>query len=283
MASPVRAPLVEDWPVGPRETKTAENFATSAERFVIAHEVGHILHKHLITDSAKVDLAKASLAELDKRPVEQEIEADVSGTFISIESMDKDGIDPRAAVTGIYFFLRAVQLGELVGAIEVDEAHRPAEERLNICDHVIGGRYGSHAPVLRQWARSSDELLERFARAALKERDRRRLVAAARMDEVLRTTTWSMGQRDIARDTALLKEMQSLMSHSPSAVVEALAANLCDADTYRQVLQSASSVEALERDDRWRRHQIAHFIARYAPVPVKQCLGVRFPIMGGQA
>jgi hypothetical protein len=75
--------------------------------------------------------------------------------------------------------------------------------------------------------------------------------------------------------------MQSLMSHSPSAVVEALAANICDTEAYGQLLKSASSVEALEQDDRWRRHQIAHFIARYAPVPVKQCLGVQFPTMRG--
>ena len=32
--------------------------------------------------------------------VKQEIEADVTGTFVSIESMEKDGIDPRAAVAG---------------------------------------------------------------------------------------------------------------------------------------------------------------------------------------
>ncbi|MDA9491395.1 hypothetical protein [Bradyrhizobium sp. CCBAU 11361] len=282
MASPVRAPLVDDWPTGPREIRTAENFATAAERFVLAHEVGHILHKHLIADSAKVDLSQASLPELDRRPVDQEIEADVSGTFISIESMQHEGIDPRAAVTGIYFFFRALQLGELVGAIEVDEAHRPAQERLAICDHVIGERYGSHAPVFRQWAHSTDELLERLAREALAERDRRRTVATARIEEVLSTTTWSTGPRDIVRDTALLKEMQSLMSHSPSAVIEALAASLLDADTYKQLLEGARSAEALEQDDRWRRHQIAHFITRYAPEPVKQALGVHFPIIGGQ-
>lgn len=283
MASPVRAPLVEDWPVGPRETKTAENFTTAAERFVMAHEIGHILHRHLIADAAKVDLAQVSPLELDTRPVKQEIEADVTGTFVSIESMEKDGIDPRAAVTGIYFFFRALQLGEMVGAIQVDEAHRPAEERLEICDHVIGERYTSQAPTLRQWAHSADDLLERLARAALKERDQRRTVVAARMDEVLRTTTWRMRGRDLARDAALLKEVQSLMSRSPSAVVQALAANLVDSDTYKQLIEAAPSPDALEQDDRWRRHQVAHFIARYAPVPVKQALGVEFPTIGGSA
>jgi hypothetical protein len=283
MASPVRAPLVEDWPAGPREVKTAENFTTAAERFVMAHEIGHILHRHLIPDAAKVDLAHASPLELDTRPVKQEIEADVTGTCVSIESMEKDAIDPRAAVTGIYFFFRALQLGEIVGAIKVDEAHRPAQERLGICDHVIGERYKSQAHTLRQWAQSADALLERLARAALKERHQRRTIAAARMDEVLRTTTWPMHGRDLARDEALLKEMQLLMSQSPSAVVEALAANLLDSDTYKQVIQAASSPEALEQDDRWRRHKVAHLIARYSPVQVKQALGVEFPMIGGSA
>ncbi len=108
-------------------------------------------------------------------------------------------------------------------------------------------------------------------------------VAAARMDEVLRTTTWRMQGRDLARDAALLKEVQFLMSQSPSAVVEALAANLLDSDTYKQLIEAAPSPDALEQDDRWRRHQVAHFIARNAPVPVKQALGVELPTIGGSA
>jgi hypothetical protein len=280
MASPVRAPLIEDWPIGPREQRTAENYTTAAERFMIAHEVAHILRGHLITDAAEVDVAQASPAEMDRRPVQQEHEADVLGALLAVDSTGNDGIDPRAAVTGVYFFFRALQLGEMVGAIYIDDSHRPAEERLAICDYAMGQRY-SQIPNLRQAARQTDELLGRLSAAALKERDRRRTVVAARMDEVLRITPWSFGVRDPVQMKALFEEAQSMFSQSPSAVAEALAANLLDAETYPQLLNAAPSKDALDRDDRLRRHQVAHFIARYAPVPIKQALGVEFPTIGG--
>jgi hypothetical protein len=66
MASPVQAPLVEDWEIGPRELRTAENYTTAAERFVLSHEVGHILHRHVIADSENVNTSNASLASLDR-------------------------------------------------------------------------------------------------------------------------------------------------------------------------------------------------------------------------
>jgi hypothetical protein len=280
MASPVRAPLVEDWPIGSREQRTAENYTTAAERFVIAHEVAHILLGHLIADAAEVDDAQASPAELDKRPVQQEIEADVLGALLAVDSTGNDGIDPRAAVTGVYFFFRALQLLEIVGAIHVDDSHRPAEERLAICNHAMGQRY-SQIPNLRQAARQTDELLGRLVAAALKERDHRRTVVAAHMEEILRTTPWSFGERDPIEMKALYEEAKSMFSRSPSAVAEALRANLLDAETYAQVVMAAQSKDALDHDDRLRRHQVAHFIARYAPVPIKQALGVEIPTIVG--
>jgi hypothetical protein len=280
MTSLVRAPLVEDWPVGPREQRTAENYTIAAERFVIAHEVAHILSGHLITDAAEVDVAQASPFELDKRPVQQEHEADVLGALLAVDSTSNNGVDPRAAVAGVYFFFRALQLAEKVGAIHIDDSHRPAEERLAVCDYAMGQRY-SEIPNLRQAARQTDELLGRLAAAALRERDRRRTVVAARMDEVLRTTPWRIGTRDPVEMGVLFEEAKSMFSQSPSAVTEALAVNLLDAETYAQVLKAAPSLDALDQDDRLRRHQVAHFIARYAPVPVKQALGVEAPTIGG--
>ena len=44
MASPARAPLIsEGWEISDREKRTAENFTTAAERFVICHELAHVL------------------------------------------------------------------------------------------------------------------------------------------------------------------------------------------------------------------------------------------------
>ena len=96
MASPARAPLLEDWPTGPREVRTADNIAQAAERFVVSHEIGHILRRHLIADSSKVDVSKSRVEDLDERPSGQEIEADTIGAMLSIESMAPQGVDMRA-------------------------------------------------------------------------------------------------------------------------------------------------------------------------------------------
>jgi hypothetical protein len=274
MASPVRAPLVEDWPLGPREQKTAENFTTAAERFVLAHEIAHILHRHLIADSAKVNVALMSPLELDTRPVEQEIAADVTATCLTIESMDNDDIDPRAGVVGMHFFLQSLGLAEKLGAVVVDDAHPPAEERLDVCHWAILQRYGPDANALGEWAQQTDELVARLASEALAERDRRRTAATARIDEVLRTTSWSVHRRDPARDKALLEEALSLMSKAPSAIMAAIDANLLAPEAYTQLVSAASSPSELEQNGAWRRHQVAHFIARNSPPQVKQALGV---------
>jgi hypothetical protein len=146
----------------------------------------------------------------------------------------------------------------------------------------MGQRY-SQVPNLRQSAQQTDEVLGRLAAAALEERGRRRTAVAARMEEILRTTPWSFGARDSVMMRALFEEAKAMFSQSPSAIVEALAANLLDDKTFAQILKSAPSKDALDSDDRLRRHQVAHFMARNAPVPVKEALGVEFPTIGGSA
>ena len=89
--------------------------------------------------------------------------------------------------------------------------------------------------------------------------------------------------RDPPRDMALLQEVHSMLLACPSAVVEALAANILSAEEYTKIGKAAASPEALERNDRWRRHQVAHFFARNAPPLVRQALGVEFPTIGGSA
>lgn len=272
MASPVRAPLMDDWPVGQREKRTAENYTTAAERFVLTHEIAHILDRHLIADSAKVDVAQVSPLELDMRPIEQEIAADVTGASLTVESMANDDIDPRAGVVGMHFFFQALGLAERVGAVVVDDAHPPADARLDVCDAAILERYGPGAvPV---GAQQTDELVGRLASEALVVRDRRLRVATARIDELLQTTPWSLRRHDPARDVVLLDEVLSLMSKAPSAVMEALDSNLLDPEAFKHLVAGASSPLELEQNDAWRRHQIAHFIARNSPRQVKQALGV---------
>jgi hypothetical protein len=198
----------------------------------------------------------------------------VTAALTSIESMQHEGIDPRAAVAGMQFFLMSLALLESVGASLVDETHPRAEDRLSTCHYAIHQRCGQDALVLRLWAQQLDELLARLGTAALAERRHRRAVAETRIEQVFRETSWSSFDRDHARDEALLDEVLTLMLRAPSAVIEALARNLLETRAYTDLIRAAASRQSLEANDTWRRHQVAHFIARHSPQQVQDTLGV---------
>lgn len=266
MSSPARAPLLEDWPTGQREIRTAENIATACERFVVAHEICHIIRQHLIADSGKVDASKTSVEELDARPHSQEIEADIGGALMSIESMMDQQLDPRAGAVGVAMFLQCLRLAEAVGAIVVDDRHPAADERFALVWNTLPGRFGAHFGPLTAWADQLVVLVQRIGVQALKLRDERRRKAIARMDEIFRTHPGMRGaERNLAADKHLLNDTLDLMRAAPSAVLEAIAANLLDAGEYAKVPA---------QDDRARRHSIAHFFARYLPPAVRAVLGV---------
>ena len=65
MSSLVRAPLVDPWETGPREQRTAENYARMAERFVLSHEIAHIMRGHLVGDAGAVHQKSSSVHDLD--------------------------------------------------------------------------------------------------------------------------------------------------------------------------------------------------------------------------
>ncbi|MFJ6326875.1 MULTISPECIES: hypothetical protein [unclassified Rhizobium] len=276
MSSLVRAPLVDAWETGPREQRTAENYARMAERFVLSHEIAHIMREHLVGDAGTAPQKSLSLHDLDRRPVVQEHEADAIGAMLAVDSSSAAGIDPRAAVAGVRYFFEALKLCEAVGAVHIDDAHRPAAERSALCDQVMSGRYG-RVPNLHQAADQTSDLLRRLGSAALEERQRRRVTVAARIENLLANTSWHFGSNDPAVMRSIFDEAKSMFASSPSAVIDALQSTLLDAQTFEQLMRTAKSPEALEQDDRLRRHRIAHFIARNAPLPVRDALGVGFP------
>ncbi|SFW71004.1 hypothetical protein [Amycolatopsis australiensis] len=274
MASPVRAPLLQDWEVGPREIKTAENFTTAAERFVMCHELAHIMYGHLIADSSAFTTDSVSLADLDTRPLRQETEADVAGAVLAIDSMPHIGIDPRAAAHGIYFFFWALDLAERVGAVLTDGSHLAAAERLEVCRFGIGQWYGEEsATTLFKPVDETGELLSRLGEAAFELQRGRRFLVASRMDELFAKTSWPEWPQQ-EQMSELRREVMDMMLEAPSAVVDALAANLLNHGDYAALLKSMASPDERQYNDRWRRHQIAHFLARHAPEQVRTCLGV---------
>jgi hypothetical protein len=284
MASPARAPLIEDWPTGQREIRTAENIAVAAERFVVSHEIAHIARRHLIADSSKLDPSKAKPEDLDNRPSEQEIEADVIGAMLSIDSMRAQGLDPRAGGVGVVMFLQILRLAEEVGAIIADAKHPPADFRLQTLLQALPQRYGKDSQVLLSWANELAQLITRIGDLAMAERATRREKAVKYMDRLFREHTATQGpDRDIRSDKAMLDETLEPLRTSPSAVLEAIAGNLMDADQYRAVASATRSPDALYKDNRVRRHSIAHFLGRYLPDNVRPVLGIDWVSITGPA
>jgi hypothetical protein len=275
MASPARAPLLEDWPTGQREIRTAENIAVAGERFVVSHEMAHIMRQHLIVDSGKVDTSKMTLEDLDDRPYDQEIEADIIGASLAIDSMFPQKLDPRAGFVGIAMFLHSLHLAEAVGAIVPDAKHPPADLRLNILWQSLPRRYGPDFAVLTSWANDLTHLVTRVGNSALAERNKRRDKAVRYMDRIFLTYPATQGPgRNLSLDNAMLNETLELMRTAPSAVLDAVAENLMNADEFRALASAAASPDQLYRDDRGRRHSIALFLGRYMPQSVRPVLGI---------
>lgn len=282
MSSPVRAPLVADWQTGEREIRTAENIATAGERFVVSHEIAHIMRQHLIVDARKADASKMTLRDLAKRPYEQEIEADVIGASLSMESMIPQNLAPQAGAVGIAMFLQSLRLAEEVGAIVTDEKHPAAGFRLDVLWQTLPQRYGADFSRLTQAANEIGSLVARLGDQALQERNTRRKKAVEYMERIFREHPATQGlQRNIRADKAMLDETLELLRTAPSAVLEAISANLLDADEYRAVASAAGSPAELFKNDRARRHGIAHFLARYLPDNVRPVLGVEWVSLKG--
>jgi hypothetical protein len=275
ISSSARAPLMQDWPTGQREIRTAENLTTAGERFVVSHEIAHIMRRHLIVDVGQGDTSQLSLQELDTRPYEQEVEADTIGAVLAIESMPGQNIDPRAGAVGIVMFLHSLRLAEEVGAIVADGNHPSARDRLATLQAGLPDRYGSDFVPLTSWADQLSDLMDRLGEEALRERETRRMKAAASIDRVFREHPATQGpDRDLGADKAMLDEVLALLATAPSAILEAVAENLLDAEGYKAALSATASPGELLWNDRWRRHTIAHFIARYMPTNVRATLGV---------
>lgn len=283
MASPVNAPLIaEDWPISDRELRTADNFATAAERFVIAHEIAHILEHHSLVAGDEVARGPVALEDADRHASDEEMAADTVGMVLTIESMMAEEISPLAGVVGMTFFLQALDAAEFMGAALVDDRHPAAGIRLAACLAAIDLRYGADAPKLKSWAVEFQQLFARLLAGSHALRQQRLAAATDRMNEIFETTAWhTFGGRDLQKDHELMLEVHELMDHAPSAVIKALGDNLLDEDAYAARVAAAATPGALDADDKWRRHQLAHFFARYARPQVQDVLGVQaLPVFG---
>lgn len=275
MASLARAPLIsEDWEIADRERRTAENYTTAAERFVICHELGHVLLHHSIAELSDDSLPDVELESFDTRAMTEELLADRWATRLVMDSMHADGLDVRAAAVGIHYFLEALEAAETVGAITADEAHPPARDRLSLCHAALEERFGDRSGYVQSWAIELNQLLFRLLGGAYVLRDVGRKVAKARMDRIFARTRWPVPL--VAPDPTVdpVAIMEYFLRDSPSGVIDSIAANLLDTDTYTRVIPAGSRPDA-DGNDAWRRHQLACFLALQTPQQVQDALGVQ--------
>ena len=273
MASPVRAPLISaDWPVSDREKRTAENFTTAAERFVICHELGHVLLRDKIAELPDGDVPQMELESFDTRAVTEELMADRWATRMVVDSMTAGGFDVRAAAVGVHYFLETLEAAEMVGAIAADNAHPPARDRLLTCHEALEERFGERFGYVQSWAAELNQLLAQLWGKAYVWRDLGYKMARGRMDRILATTPWPVPDRAASVTVDPIATMDHFVRDSPSGVLDAIAANLLDTDAYARRVppKPADAV----RDDAWRRHQLACFLALRTPEQVQGVLGL---------
>jgi hypothetical protein len=274
MASLARAPLIsENWEVSDREKRTADNFTTAAERFVICHELAHVLLADSIAELPADSLPHVELESFDTRAMTEELMADRWATRMVLDSMHADRLDVRAAAVGIHYFLEALEAAETVGAITADEAHPPARERLILCDTALEERFGDRSGYVQSWAIELNRLLFRLLGGAYVWRDVGRKMAKARMDRIFAQTRWPVPP--VAPDPTVdpVATMEYFLRDSPSGVIDSIAANLLDADAYARLIPAGSQPDT-DGNDAWRRHQLACFLARQTPQQVQDALGV---------
>jgi hypothetical protein len=274
MASPVRAPLIsEDWEINDREKRTAEHYTTAAERFVICHELAHVVLHDSIAELPDDNLPDVELESFDTRAMTEEFMADRWATRLVLDSMHADGLDVRAAAVGIHYFLEALEAAETVGAITADEAHPPARDRLALCHAALEERFGDRSAYVQSWALELHRLLLRLLGPAYMWREVGRKMSRARMDRIFAQAPWPLPP--VAPDPTVdpAATMEHFLRDSPSGVIDSIAANLLDADAYAQLIPAGSAPDA-DGNDAWRRHQLACFLALQTPQQVQDALGV---------
>jgi hypothetical protein len=275
MASLARVPLIsEDWEISDRERRTAENFTTAAERFVICHELAHVLLGDAIAELPDDNLPDVELESFDTRAVTEELLADRWATRLVVDSMHADGLDVRAAAVGIHYFLMALNAAEWVGAITVDEAHPPAHDRLSLCQAALEERFGDRSAYVQSWAIEFNQLLGRLLGGAYTFHETGRKMAKARMDRIFAQTRWPLPAVAPHPTVDPVATMEYFIRNSPSGVIDSIATNLLDAETYARLIPAGSQPDA-DGNDAWRRHQLACFLALQTPQQVQDALGVQ--------
>jgi hypothetical protein len=125
-------PLGVEFEIDPIQLKAAVRLATSAERFVIAHEIGHQIQGHVDegTHSAILGNREVEVINLSKH---QEHEADVAGASLIVEgSRYGETFDPLFAYAGIELFFHSLDLWEGTLGYPESDTHPAAAERLSV-------------------------------------------------------------------------------------------------------------------------------------------------------
>jgi hypothetical protein len=131
-----------------------------AEKFIIAHEMAHIICGHLTSDRLTRSVHGDEAVDVYEMNVAQEFEADsvaLELTFVDFPPEDRvDDIYVRAAIAGVNLVFRTIEVLERLLDVR-SQTHPPAESRRLEFHSFIWGRYDSRTSII---SRKIDSLLD---------------------------------------------------------------------------------------------------------------------------
>ncbi|MGB2711367.1 MAG: hypothetical protein WBC33_07605 [Conexibacter sp.] len=123
-------PLGPDFPITNQQMALANDLATAAEQFVVAHELAHQLLGHVADGTRSMLVAGATVDALNVSH-QQELDADALGLKLVLESITSgDQFEYAVAYAGVELFFLVVSLLEEYAAAPESATHPPAARRL---------------------------------------------------------------------------------------------------------------------------------------------------------
>jgi hypothetical protein len=120
------------------------NMVSHAEKFVVAHEIGHILNGHLTDEHLKPQMLADAPVETYESSFEMEYDADRTGFEIAFADFPpEDQINDiylRAAIAGVNVVFRSIEILEKLLGVE-SETHPPAGLRRYEFQRFARSRY----------------------------------------------------------------------------------------------------------------------------------------------
>lgn len=222
-------PLGPDFDIEPRQMAVASRIATEAEKFIVAHEVGHHLLGHVAAGTRSMLVAGQAVKAMDVS-YQQELDADHMGLRLSLESITStEPFDYNLAYAGIEMFLQVVSLLEAYAAAPESDTHPSAAERLAALRKTLATEVDpKHKDAIDDLAIAMDDLLKEIREHVLSaDRRQQALKRQPEFDALLLNLVEQHAHRTDMRHVPFREAIEKLQfQFSPEVICRGLATEL---------------------------------------------------------